>query len=203
MEARNGHTVVFRADLIANAVPPGPCGGDGVGPRSGKWIDNNISGKAEHAYQALSQLDRIRRRMVFCRGSCEAGPNLLKPTLIILRADDGKQSLCSGGFSISARFAKHQNVLNVVLDYRVWLIRFAQKAAPPRYFVDSIRYFVPDDRSQIVKADFAAKLLNRGMKRHNGVPAVVLPSRKAHIAYYADQPPTWDQQIEATFPDAV
>jgi len=109
----------------------------------------------------------------------------------------------NGGLAVAARLALHEDELDVVLDDRVRLVGLAQKTGAVLHLIGRVGDLVPDDRGQIVEADLAAALLDRGMERDHGMPALVLAPRQADVAHDANQPPAGDQGVKAAMPDLV
>jgi hypothetical protein len=62
---------------------------------------------------------------------------------------------------------------------------------------------MPDDRSQVVKADLACSHLYIGVQWCNPVPTLILSTRNANIAYNTANPPTWHEHTCTFTPDLV
>jgi hypothetical protein len=92
---------------------------------------------------------------------------------MVLGADDAEQTLASRRAAVSTGLALHQNKLDIVLDYGIRLVGFAEKSAPAGNLVVRIGDLVPDDRREVVEADLLAVVLNRRVKRDDSMPAVV------------------------------
>src|SRR6267378_1386066 len=111
---------------------------------SHKGIQYSISCKGEHANQSFSQLERIRRRVLWTRSSRKITPDLAKPPLIIIFANDAEDSFATARTAVAAWLPLHKHEFNIVLDDRVWFVRFAQEPAPASHFVLCIRDLMPD-----------------------------------------------------------
>ena len=107
------------------------------------------------------------------------------------------------GGTVSAGFPLHQNEFDVILDYGVRFVWLSQKPGAIFDFVNRVGYFVPDDWGQVIESDLSATLLDRRVKRNDGVPTFILPARKANIADHANQPTTWNQCLEAIRPNLI
>jgi len=79
---------------------------------------------------------------------------------VVLGGDDAEDSCRDGRAPVPTVFAFHQYELDVVLDYRVWLIRLAEKRAAVLHLIGGVRDLVPDDRSEVVEANLPAVLLD-------------------------------------------
>ncbi len=62
---------------------------------------------------------------------------------------------------------------------------------------------MPDDRREIVVADMATMLLNRGMKGNNSVPAVILAAGQANVANDANEPAAMNERSKTMLPDPI
>jgi hypothetical protein len=119
-------------------------------------------------------------------------------------ADDTKDTCCNRGTSIAARLALHQDELDIVLDYRIGLVRLSEERGSIAFnFVRGIRNFVPNYWSQIVVSDASAVLLDRRMKWDHGVPTVIFATRKTDVPDNTDKASARDQGTEALGPDFI
>ena len=190
-------------DFEPHAVAARLGGGHGGCSGAEEWVQNGVSDEAEHADQALREFDRVRRRMM-ARGSArEAGPDLLKPQLMLLAGYDAQHAGGGGGSAVATGLSLHQDELDVILDHRVWLVWLAQKAGAVFHLMDGVRNLLPDDRRQVIEAELAAMLLDRRVQWNHCVPALVLSPGKTDIADHADQAAARDQYSEAVAPDLV
>src|SRR5947208_14660224 len=97
-----------------------------------------------------------------------------------LRRDKAEQPRSQVGAAIATWLAKHEDVFDVVLDDRVWLVGLTEKTATVAFGLENrVCDLVPDDWSKSVKADSAAMLGDGGMQRHDRVAALVTPPRPA------------------------
>jgi hypothetical protein len=81
----------------------------------------------------------------------------------------------------------HEDEFDVVFDDGIGFVGFAEESAAAGDFILGVGDLVPDDRGEVVEANCFAMFLNRGVKRNNSVPAVVLFARETDIADVDDQ----------------
>ena len=119
--------------------------------------------------------------------------DLTKPELVVFFADDTEDSLPLSWAAISTRLALHEHEFDVILDDRVRFVRLTEKPSAAGYLILGVGDLVPDDRREIVESNFFATLLDRCVKRDNGMPAVVFLPRKTDITNVDDQSSPWDE----------
>src|SRR2546430_14872789 len=125
-KARCSHSAVFCIEFNSDAVSSGfqccnhcCCG-------SAEWIHDGIADEGEHLDQPQSKFERVWRRMLFGRGSCEI-PELLKPLIEFFFWYRAQLPLLFGRLAVPARLALHEDVFDVVFYNGVWLVRFSQE----------------------------------------------------------------------------
>ena len=84
-----------------------------------------------------------------------------------------------------------------LLNHGIGFVRLAEKARSGLHLVDGIGNLMPNDGRQVVDPKIPAVLLNRGMKRNHGVPAIIFSAREAHISNHTDKATARDQRPEA------
>ena len=141
--------------------------------------------------------------MVSRRRAGQSCPDLLKPLTMIIRRDNTENSSCYTRRTVSAWFPFHQYELNVILDYRIWLVRLAKKSRSIIRFIRRIGNLVPNDGSEIVKSDLAAALLYGRMKRHHRVTPAIFASGKTDIPHDANEATPWNQDAKTLAPDLI
>src|SRR6185295_2735823 len=105
---------------------------------------------------------------------------------------------------IFAALAEEQNLLDVVLDHTVWLIRFAVVAtAVSNCFHGAVRNFVPYNRGEIIETEVARSHLDVRVERRNPMAAFVLSSWYADVADHAANTPARHKHPRAFPPDIV
>ena len=63
------------------------------------------------------------------RGSSrDSRPDLLKPLLVVVRRDQAEKPRRDIWSAVSAGLAFHENELDIILDYRIWLVGLTEKA---------------------------------------------------------------------------
>jgi len=185
-------------------VPSPFCGRNCCRSGSHKRVQNGIPRKTEHSDQSFGKFFRVRRGMAPGRSAGYAGPDRLKPLLVIFIGYYGQNTRCNGRFSIAPVLAFHQNVFNVILDNAVRFIRFTKEpAAISICFIPGIGDLVPDDRREIVIAYLSAMLLNGRVKRDDGMPAIVFSSGQTYVTYNADDSATGNQDPITVLPHPV
>lgn len=139
------------------------------------------------------------------RGSAwDIGPNLSEPCFVKRVGNDAHRSLEEFRASVASRFSFHQDELDIVLDNGIRFIWFSEEAGPiARDFEGGVGDFVPDDRREVIEADFSAMFLDGGVEGDNGVAAVVFSAREADVADNADKPAPRDQGSVAMRPNSV
>src|SRR5579871_4942317 len=89
--------------------------------RSGseKWIKHCVSDEAKHSDESFCQLKWIGCWMFAGRRAADAGPNLLKPLLVIRIAYHAENSCGKGWAPVTAGLSLHQYEFNVIFDHGV------------------------------------------------------------------------------------
>jgi hypothetical protein len=82
----------MRVNLDADAVATPKAGGRARRAGPAKGIEHDIADKAEHAHEALGELERERCRMLTCGCSGETRPDLLKPDFMAGGGNDTQHS---------------------------------------------------------------------------------------------------------------
>src|SRR5882724_3003829 len=105
---------------------------------------------------------------------------------------------------ILTALAQKEDILDVVLNYAVWLIRFAVvTAAIPDCFCCAVCNLVPYYRRQIVQTEVARPHLYVGMQRCDPMPAFILSPWDADVAHDAANAPARHKNSRAFPPDIV
>src|SRR5712692_68769 len=142
--------------------------------------------------------------MIARRGPGEPGPDLLEPFPVAVLGDHAENARGQVRSAIASGFPLHEDEFNIILDDRVRFIWFSQKTrAVALDLVLRVGDLVPDDRRQIVKTHRPAMFLNRSVKRDDGVSAIVLLARQAHVPDYADQSPPRNPGLETLIPHGI
>src|SRR5579883_460602 len=141
--------------------------------------------------------------MMLRRGSRYSRPYLLEPSLVILGRDQAQYFRRHIRRPVSTGLPLHQDELDVVLDYCIWLVWLSQKARASFHLINGIRNLVPDDWRKIVKSHDSALLLNGSMQGYNRMPSIVLAPRQAYVPNNTNQPPPGHQGLEALSPYSV
>jgi len=103
---------------------------------------------------------------------------------------------------VSAGLPQHQNELCIILDNGVWLVRFTQKRRPVFNFIAGIGDLVPNDRSEIIKANAPGSDNDVSVHRHHDMTAM-LATREAHITHNAYDASTRNEDPKAMRPDSI
>src|SRR5262249_44267452 len=101
------------------------------------------------------QLERKWGR-VLLRGRTRQRPDLSEPLVEPFLIDHAEPPLPLRRLAVTTWLALHEDELDVVLDDRVRLIRFAEELRPVIDLKLSVRDLVPEDRIQVVESDFPA-----------------------------------------------
>jgi len=99
--------------------------------------------------------------MVPRRGAANIVPYLPEPMIVILGGYHAKEARGSARTAVTSRFAQHKKELDIVLDHSVRLERFPEIGAAAIRLGLHVADLVPDDRSEIVKANIGALQLDR------------------------------------------
>ena len=100
--------------------------------------------------------------------------------------------------------SQHQNILDIILDYPVGLVRLSEKSATVSFgFERRVGYFVPEDWSQIVKTEALRADGVMRMQRNYEVSSVVSTAGKTNIAGVTDESSSGYQYAIAMTPDFV
>ena len=125
-----GHLEVFGVDLRADAVATPTrrrnCRGSGADER----IKHGVPDEAEHSHETFGERNWIWRRVVLGGCAGDTGPDLLEPLLVILAGDNAQDSCGDTRCAVTAWLAFHQDELDIVLDYGIGLVGFAEKPSP-------------------------------------------------------------------------
>lgn len=94
------------------------------------------------------------------RSPRDARPDLLKPHFVTFSGDNAKNTRGHARASVPSGLPLHENELNVILDYRIRLIRFSKEAATVSVsFISRVSNLVPNNRRKVAKAYSPAMLL--------------------------------------------
>ena len=105
--------------------------------------------------------------------------------------------------TVSARLPQHQNKFDVIFDDGIGFVRFAEEAGATIFdFIFGVGNLVPEDRSEVIKADATAANDDIGVQGHDHVATVAF-ARKANVADNADEPAARNENAQAVTPNAV
>ena len=138
---------------------------------------------------------------MFAGGGTRHIPELLEPRSEVILTDLAQLTLFRCGAAVPSWFSLHQDKLDVILDDGIRLIGLAQKSTAIRYFVTGIRDLMPYYWIKVIKADFATRDANVGVKWNNYVSSV-LPPRQAYITYNTNEPATRNEDTVHVLPNA-
>src|ERR1041385_8456357 len=113
-----------------------------------EWVEHGVADEREHPNQTVRNLDGKRRRMsALARRAGDVVPDRAEPARVILLLDQTENALLFGRRAIAAGLSEKQDVLDVVLDDRVRLVRFAEERRAVAYdFRDGVGDLEPEDR---------------------------------------------------------
>ena len=153
-----------------------------VVPGSQEWVEHRIPDERKHANETLSQSKGIGRWVVPCGGSADIGPDLLEPELVAFVGNHRQETCGLGRLPVPTGLSLEEDVLDIVLDHGVGLVRLAERGAVPSRLVRGVGDLSPDDWCEVVQSHAAAVFLDRGMERHHQVPPETAP-REIHVPY--------------------
>ena len=201
IECGKSHVIVGWFHFDADAVPSQPGCGDAACSGPHERVQNRIAHKGEHSYQSFGEFKR-KGGWVFSGGCASECPDLLEVLAVQVFRDDRHDSGREGWATIAARLSLEEDEFDVVLDHRVWLVGFSEKARTIGYFQSCVGDLMPDDWRQVVISQRAATFLDAGVEGENDM-ASELASRKADIANDDNQASSRHQSSVDAFPDGV
>lgn len=105
---------VVRFDIYANRITSGDQSSEGGGAGPSEGIDYRVADEAEHAYQPVSNPQRIGCRVVAPELSRDIAPDRREPLHVIVGRYKRVLLLAGIGLPVSAWLAQEEDVLDVV-----------------------------------------------------------------------------------------
>src|SRR5437773_2725143 len=139
---------------------------------------------------------------MFSCGLARDCPYLLKPFLVLLLREPRRVTLHFSGLPVSSGLSQHQNKLCIILYNGVWLVGLAQKRRTIFNFVASVGDLVPNDRSEIIKANAACSDNDVGVHWHYDM-AAMFAARETYITHNAHNPSARNESPKAMRPDSI
>src|SRR6266446_6309786 len=100
--------------------------------------------------------------------------------------------------------SQHQNIFDIILDYSVGLVWLSKKSATVSFGLERrVGDFVPENWSQVVKANALRADGVMRVQRNHEVSSVVSTARKANIPSVTDEPSSGYQYAVAVAPHFV
>lgn len=136
------------------------------------------------------------------RSASNIRPYRPEPPLHFLLRQHGEGLLDRRDRSVGGRFAEKQNVLDVVLDHGVWLIRLAIEASTVAGRLrDAVSDFVPKDSRDAVEAKPARP--NHDVGVQGEYLMATAPAGNADVADHAADSAAFHEHAEAMSPDLI
>jgi len=182
-EALPGVLEVLLIHLHPDTVPAAARGGEGRRPGAEERVEDGVPDEGEHADEPGRQLQRERRGMVSRGGAGEAGPNLLKPGLVVRFGDDAKDAGGEVRRAVPPRLPLHQEKLNVILDESVLYRTIGGHAAVLREQLQHLLYM---SELPHITIRLAPVVFDGDMLHHIGGFQILFADKHQPLALYFD-----------------
>src|SRR3990172_479373 len=175
----------------------------GRAPRPPEWIKDGVTDEGEHADEPESEFLGERRGMALNPHlPGDVRPDLAEPPGVVVSVDDAQRPLLWCGGPVRTGLTEHEDVLDIVLDHCIRLVRLPEESRPVSLDLGGgVGNLVPEYWAQVVEADLDAVLGKIGVEGNHAV-APGFPSGETHITYDDAEAPTRNNQLEASRPDA-